>query len=47
MVRAAGQMSMSALLQVIGLLTKLKQFIRSDTWESLAAALTEVCLEVS
>ena len=47
LVRAAGQLSITALVQVIGLLTRLRKFIRGDTWASLATTLSEVCQSVS
>lgn len=46
LVKSAGVLGIACIFQVIALLTKLKKYIREDTWENLAAVISDTCLLV-
>ena len=46
LVKSAGVLGIASIFQVIALLTRLKKYIRDDTWENLAAVISDTCLLV-
>ena len=46
LVKSAGVLGIASIFQVIALLTRLKKYIREDTWENLAAVISDTCLLV-